>query len=69
MYNNKQSGSLRTNHSTNFCVAQLIDFILTGMDKQMRTGMIIGQKAFDTLDHGVLHEKMKDFGFQTFVIK
>ena len=27
------------------------------------------QKAFDTLDHGVLLEKMKHFGFRTSVIK
>ena len=37
----------------------------------MHTGMIIVdlQKAFDTLDRGVLLEKMKYFGFQTSVIK
>ena len=42
-------------HSTNFCLAQLIHFILTGMNKQMQIDMIIAdlQKAFDTLDHGV----------------
>ena len=27
------------------------------------------QKAFDTLDHGVLLEKMKYFGFRTSVVK
>ena len=27
------------------------------------------QKAFDTLDHGVLLKKVKYFGFQTSVIK
>ena len=27
------------------------------------------QKAFDILDHGVLYEKMKYFGFRTSVIK
>ena len=41
------------------------------MDKQMHTGMILVdlQKAFDTLDHGVLLEKMKYFGFWASVIK
>ena len=41
---------------TNFCLAQLTDFVLTGMNKQMYTGMILVdlQKPFDTLDHGVL---------------
>ena len=59
------------NHSADFCLAQLIDFVSTGMDKQMHTGMIIVdlQKAFDTLDHGVIVERIKYFGFQTSVIK
>ena len=37
----------------------------------MHTGMILVdlQKAFYTLDHGVLLEKMKYFGFRAFVIK
>ena len=37
----------------------------------MHTGMILAdlQKVFDTLDHGVLLEKMKYFGFQASVIK
>ena len=41
------------------------------MDKQMHTGMILVelQKAFDALDHEVLLEKMKYFGFRASVIK
>ena len=35
-----QSG-FRTNHSTDFCVAQLIDFVTTGMAKQIHTSMMI----------------------------
>ena len=63
-----QSG-LRTNCSTDLCLAQLTDFVGTGIDKQMH-GMILDlQKAFDTLNHGVLPEKMKHFGFRTSVIK
>ena len=59
------------NHSTDFCLAQLIDFVATGMDKQMHNGMILVdlQKAFDTLDHGVLIEKKKYFGSRASVIK
>ena len=62
---------LRTNHSTHFCLPQLIDFALTGMNRQIHTAMILVdlQKAFDTLEHGVLLEKMKYFGFRTSVIK
>ena len=49
----------------------MIDFVATSVDKQMHTGMILLdlQKAFDTLDHGVLLEKMKYFGFEAFIIK
>ena len=65
-----QSG-LRTNYSTDLCLAQLIDFVATRMDKDMHTGMILVdfQKAFDTLDHVVLLEKMKTFCFRASVIK
>ena len=61
----------RTNHSTDLCLDQLTDIVTTGMDKQMHTGMILVdlQKAFDTLDNGVLLEKMKYFDFRTSVIK
>ena len=61
-----QSG-FRTNHSTDLC----LDIVATGMDKQIHTGMILVdlQKAFDTLDHGVLLEKMKYFSFRASVIK
>ena len=41
------------------------------MDEQIHTCMILVdlQKAFNTLDHGVLLEKMKYFGFRTSVIE
>ena len=65
-----QSG-FRKNHSTDLCLAQLINFVATGMDKQMHTGIILVDlwKVFDTLDHGVLLEIMKYFGFHMSVIK
>ena len=64
-----QSG-FRTNHSRDLCLTQLTDFFATGMDKQMYTGILVHlQKAFDTLDHGGLLEKMKYFGFRASVIK
>ena len=49
-----QSG-VRTNHSTDVCLAQLIDFVLIVMDKLMHTTMILidVRKAFKTLGHGV----------------
>ena len=57
----------RTNHLNDYCLAQLTDFVTTGMDKQTNTGMTLLdlQKAFDTLDHEVLLEKMKYFRFRT----
>ena len=61
----------RTNHSIDLCLAQLIDFVSIGMKKEMHAGMILVdlQKAFDTLYHRVLLEKMKYFGFWASVIK
>ena len=58
----------RMNHSTDLCLAQLTDFVATGMDKQMHTGMTLVdlRKASDTLDHRVLFEKMKYFVIKCF---
>ena len=57
-----QSG-FRANHSTDLFLVQLIDVVVTSMAKQMNTGMMLVdlQKAFDTLDHGVLHKKNEIF--------
>ena len=65
-----QSG-FKTNQSADLCLAQLTDFLATGMHKQMHTRkiLVVLQKVFDTLDHGVLLEKMNYFGFWTSVIK
>ena len=49
----------RTNHSTDFCLAQVIDFFFTGMNKQMHTGMVLVG----------FFEKIKYFGFQISVHK
>ena len=49
--------SFRKNHST--------DMTLNGADNGKHNGMILIdlQKAFDTLDHTILLEKMKCIGF------
>ena len=53
-----------------FCLAQLIEFVLTGMDKQLHASITLYlQKALDNSDHGVLLVKMKYFGFGTSIIK
>ena len=53
------------------CLVQLTDFILSGMNKGFLTGMILVdlQKAFDTLDHTVLLQKMGCLSFKESVIK
>ena len=61
-----QSG-FRNNHSTDFCLSFLNDKILKGFDSGMSTGMILIdlQKAFDTIDHQILLQKMSFLGFST----
>ena len=55
-----QSG-FRANHSTDICLSQLTDMILNGVKNGKYTSMILIdlQKAFDTLDHKILLDKMK----------
>ena len=64
-----QSG-FRPNHSTDSCLSQLTNMILKGAEKKKHTGMILIdlQKAFDTLDHDILLQKMKCIGFSDTVV-
>ena len=64
-----QSG-FRKKFSTDSCLVQLSDFIINGMDKGLHTGMILIdlQKAFDTLDHDILLEKMECLGFKKLLL-
>ena len=59
-----QSG-FQKKHSTDFCLSYLNDKILKGFDWGMMTGMILTdlQKAFDTIDHDVLLQKLYAIGF------
>ena len=61
---NFQSG-FRSNHSTNLCFAHLTDKILKGFDGGLLTGMIIidFQKAFDTVNHDILLQKLQAIRF------
>ena len=67
----KYQSGFRAKFSTNSCLVQLTDFILREMDKEFHTGMILVdlQKAFDTLDHTALLQKMECIGFKESVIK
>ena len=65
-----QSG-FRSNHSTDTCLSYLSDKILSGFDGGLLTGVIAIdlQKAFDTIDHKILLNKMKFLGFSETVIQ
>ena len=59
-----QSG-FRSKHSVNTCLAHLFNQILKGFESGRSTGMILIdlRKAFNTLDHDILLNKMKYLGF------
>ena len=61
----------RDNHSTNLCLSFLTDKILKGFDEGLLTGMILIdlQKAFDTIDHEILLQKLKAIKFSESTIK
>ena len=59
-----QSG-FRPKHSTESCLTHLCDRIMEGCDSGFHTGMILIdlQKAFDTINHDILLDKMKFMKF------
>ena len=61
----KYQSSFRAKHSTDLCLSYLNDKILKGFDNGLFTDMILIdlQKAFDTIDHNILLEKLKAIGF------
>ncbi|MEO1917133.1 MAG: reverse transcriptase family protein, partial [Candidatus Thioglobus sp.] len=67
----KYQSGFRSNHSTNSCLSYLSNKVLTSFDQGMLTGMILIdlQKAFDTIDHEILLQKMKYLGFSAATIK
>ena len=59
-----QSG-LGKHYSTDTCLLYLTDNVVTGFEKRLLTGMVLIDllKAFDTIDHGILLDKMNCLGF------
>ena len=55
-----QDGFYRENHSTYMALLNLVDKITNELDnKQFLLGIFIDlSKAFDTLDHDILHSKL-----------
>ena len=65
-----QSG-FRKNRSTNTCLSFSNEKILKGFDDGLVTGMILKylQKAFDTINHGILLKKLSIIGFYDHTVK
>ena len=65
-----QSG-FRKQYSTDTCLSYLTDRVRNGFEKGSLTGMILIdlQKAFDTIDHKILTEKMSCLGFAESTIR
>ena len=61
----KYQSGFRNNHSTDLFLSFLNDKILKGFDNGVYTGMILIdlQKAFDTINHKILLDKLLPIGF------
>ena len=63
--------NFRKNRSTDTCASFLNDKILKDFDNGVVTGMILidFQKAFDTINHGILPKKLGIIGFSDHTVK
>ena len=60
----KYQSGFKSRYSTGTCLTHLTDFIKFQMDQGHFVGMVLVdlQKAFDTVDHGILLIKLKALG-------
>ena len=61
----KYQSGFRKHHSTDTCLSYLTDKVKIGFEEGLLTAMVLIdlQKAFDTIDHSILLEKMSCLGF------
>ena len=61
----KYQSGFRKHHSTDTCLSYLTDKVKIGFEEGLLTVMVLIdlQKAFDTIDHSILLEKMSCLGF------
>ena len=61
----KYQSGFRKHHSTDTCLSYLTDKVKIGFEEGLLTGMVLIdlQKAFDTISHSILLEKMSCLGF------
>ena len=61
----KYQSGFQKHHSTYTCLSYLTDKVKIGFEEGLLTGMVLIdlQKAFDTIDHSILLEKMSCLGF------
>ena len=61
----KYQSGFRKHHSTDTCLSYLTDKVKMGFEEGLLIGMVLIdlQKAFDTIDHSILLEKMSCLGF------
>ena len=66
----KFSSGFRKNHSTDICLSYLTDKVSNNFDSGLLPGIILIdlQKAFDTIDHYILRQKLPSLGFSNEVI-
>ena len=67
--NGKQFG-LRTNHSTYMVIIELVDKVVSAVQRNESTlGIFLDlSKAFDTIDHDILLYKLEYYGFRGIVL-